>query len=134
MTDDLNTAYEDAAAAGDDCYNGAGGTESLLTPFGRGTGPSWQSLLAAAVERITSVTGHTPSTSTHPAEPTRTTRSGAEAARSATCRRRGRTRPRGRDPDEYDRLRRRVLWSMPTGLFVVGSRAGDRRNLMTATG
>ena len=40
--------------------------------------------------------------------------------------------PEGRDPDEYDRLRRRVLWSMPTGLFVVGSRAGDRRNLMTA--
>jgi flavin reductase (DIM6/NTAB) family NADH-FMN oxidoreductase RutF len=37
------------------------------------------------------------------------------------------------DPDgAYDRLRRRVLWSMPTGLFVVGSRHGDRRNLMTA--
>jgi flavin reductase (DIM6/NTAB) family NADH-FMN oxidoreductase RutF len=39
--------------------------------------------------------------------------------------------PVGED-DEYDRLRRRVLWSMPTGLFVVGSRHGDRRNLMTA--
>jgi len=39
--------------------------------------------------------------------------------------------PDGRDPDAYDRLRRRVLWSMPTGLFVVGSRAGERRNLMT---
>jgi flavin reductase (DIM6/NTAB) family NADH-FMN oxidoreductase RutF len=39
--------------------------------------------------------------------------------------------PEGRDPHEYDRLRRRVLWSLPTGLFVVGSRAGDRRNLMT---
>jgi flavin reductase (DIM6/NTAB) family NADH-FMN oxidoreductase RutF len=35
-------------------------------------------------------------------------------------------------PDEFDRLRRRVLWAMPTGLFVVGSRSGDRRNLMTA--
>ena len=34
--------------------------------------------------------------------------------------------------DAYDRLRRRVLWAMPTGLFVVGSRDGDRRNLMTA--
>ena len=33
--------------------------------------------------------------------------------------------------EEYDRLRRRVLWALPTGLFVVGSRAGDRRNLMT---
>jgi flavin reductase (DIM6/NTAB) family NADH-FMN oxidoreductase RutF len=40
--------------------------------------------------------------------------------------------PEGRDPDEYERLRRRVLWSMPTGLFVVGSRHRDRRNLMTA--
>ena len=40
--------------------------------------------------------------------------------------------PEGQDPDDYDRLRRRVLWSLPTGLFVVGSRAGDRRNLMTA--
>jgi flavin reductase (DIM6/NTAB) family NADH-FMN oxidoreductase RutF len=40
--------------------------------------------------------------------------------------------PPGRDPDEYDRSRRRVLWSLPTGLFVVGSRAGVRRNLMTA--
>ena len=44
--------------------------------------------------------------------------------------------PEGVDPDEYDRLRRRVLWSIPTGLFVVGSTAevdGERRyNLMTA--
>lgn len=40
--------------------------------------------------------------------------------------------PEGREPEAYDRLRRRVLWSMPTGLFVVGSRARDRSNLMTA--
>jgi len=33
--------------------------------------------------------------------------------------------------DEYDRLRRRVLWTMPYGLYVLGSRAGDRRNGMT---
>jgi flavin reductase (DIM6/NTAB) family NADH-FMN oxidoreductase RutF len=32
---------------------------------------------------------------------------------------------------DYDKLRRRVLWTMPYGLYVVGSRAGDRRNLMT---
>jgi flavin reductase (DIM6/NTAB) family NADH-FMN oxidoreductase RutF len=36
------------------------------------------------------------------------------------------------DPEEYDKLRRRVLWTFPSGLYVVGSRAGDRRNLMTA--
>lgn len=31
-----------------------------------------------------------------------------------------------------DRLRRRVLWAMPTGLYVVGSAAEGRANLMTA--
>jgi len=39
--------------------------------------------------------------------------------------------PPGVDPDDYDRLRRRVLWAMPTGLYLMGSRAGGRRNLMT---
>ena len=39
--------------------------------------------------------------------------------------------PEGVDPDEYDRLRRRVLWTMPSGLYVVGSRSGERRNAMT---
>ena len=40
--------------------------------------------------------------------------------------------PPGTDPEEYDRLRRRVLWSMPSGLYVIGARAGERRNGMTA--
>ena len=40
--------------------------------------------------------------------------------------------PDGVDPEEYDKLRRRVLWKMPSGLYVIGSRSGDRRNLMTA--
>jgi flavin reductase (DIM6/NTAB) family NADH-FMN oxidoreductase RutF len=39
--------------------------------------------------------------------------------------------PDGADPDEYDRLRRRVLWTMPSGLYVLGARDGDRRNGMT---
>ena len=40
--------------------------------------------------------------------------------------------PDGVDPDEYDRLRRRVLLTMPSGLYVVGSTDGaQRRNLMT---
>ena len=39
--------------------------------------------------------------------------------------------PEGRDPEEYDKLRRRVLWTMPSGLYVLGSRAGERRNGMT---
>jgi flavin reductase (DIM6/NTAB) family NADH-FMN oxidoreductase RutF len=43
--------------------------------------------------------------------------------------------PPGVDTDEareeYDKLRRRVLWSLPYGLYIVGSRSGDRRNGMT---
>jgi flavin reductase (DIM6/NTAB) family NADH-FMN oxidoreductase RutF len=40
--------------------------------------------------------------------------------------------PEGVDPDEYDRLRRRVFWTMPSGLYVVGSTdKGERRNGMT---
>jgi flavin reductase (DIM6/NTAB) family NADH-FMN oxidoreductase RutF len=32
---------------------------------------------------------------------------------------------------EYDRMRRRLLWKLPTGLYVLGVRVGDRRNGMT---
>jgi len=39
--------------------------------------------------------------------------------------------PEGRDAEEYDKLRRRALWTMPYGLYVLGTRAGDRRNGMT---
>jgi len=39
--------------------------------------------------------------------------------------------PPGEDAEQYDKLRRRVLWKMPSGLYVLGSRAGDRRNGMT---
>lgn len=39
--------------------------------------------------------------------------------------------PEGADPVEYDKLRRRVLWSMPSGLYVVGGRSGIKRNFMT---
>ncbi len=33
---------------------------------------------------------------------------------------------------DYDKMRRRVLWTMPSGLYVIGSRAGGQMNLMTA--
>jgi flavin reductase (DIM6/NTAB) family NADH-FMN oxidoreductase RutF len=43
--------------------------------------------------------------------------------------------PEGAESDEqqeeYDKLRRRVLWKMPYGLYVVGARDGERRNGMT---
>jgi flavin reductase (DIM6/NTAB) family NADH-FMN oxidoreductase RutF len=34
--------------------------------------------------------------------------------------------------DEFDRHRRRVLWALPTGLYLIGSRHGDDVNMMTA--
>jgi len=41
--------------------------------------------------------------------------------------------PDGVDPEEYDRLRRRVLWAMPAGLYIVGSTdRRERRNAMVA--
>jgi flavin reductase (DIM6/NTAB) family NADH-FMN oxidoreductase RutF len=42
--------------------------------------------------------------------------------------------PEGADPVEYDKLRRRVLWTFPSGLYVIGSRSADAsvQNLMTA--
>jgi flavin reductase (DIM6/NTAB) family NADH-FMN oxidoreductase RutF len=40
--------------------------------------------------------------------------------------------PDGADEEEYDKRRRRVLWKMPSGLYVIGSRDGTRLNLMTA--
>jgi flavin reductase (DIM6/NTAB) family NADH-FMN oxidoreductase RutF len=38
----------------------------------------------------------------------------------------------GDSPTGAERLRRRVLWALPTGLYLVGSRAQGRANLMTA--
>jgi flavin reductase (DIM6/NTAB) family NADH-FMN oxidoreductase RutF len=38
----------------------------------------------------------------------------------------------GSGHDEFDRQRRRVLWAMPTGLYLIGSRFEERANLMTA--
>jgi flavin reductase (DIM6/NTAB) family NADH-FMN oxidoreductase RutF len=35
------------------------------------------------------------------------------------------------EQEDYDKMRRRLLWTLPSGLYVVGSRAGERRNLMT---
>jgi flavin reductase (DIM6/NTAB) family NADH-FMN oxidoreductase RutF len=37
----------------------------------------------------------------------------------------------GGQADAYDRQRRRILWSMPSGLYVLGTRGAAGRNLMT---
>jgi hypothetical protein len=63
LTDDLNTAYTDAAAAGDDCYSGASGNASLLGRSARERA-KLAPLLTTAIDRIVSVTGRSPSTST----------------------------------------------------------------------
>lgn len=39
--------------------------------------------------------------------------------------------PPGVDPEGYDRLRRRVLWRMPSGLYLLGAAHGGTPNLMT---
>jgi flavin reductase (DIM6/NTAB) family NADH-FMN oxidoreductase RutF len=41
-------------------------------------------------------------------------------------------RPGLTEHDEFDRQRRRVLWALPTGLYLIGSRFEDGVNLMTA--
>ncbi len=63
LTTDLNNAYEDAAAAGDDCYKGSSGSTPLLQRS-HAERLKLPSLLATAVDRIAAVTGHAPSTST----------------------------------------------------------------------
>lgn len=63
LTDDLNTAYEDAAAAGDACYQGSGGNKALLARSAADRAKVVP-LLTVAVDRIETLTGHAPSTST----------------------------------------------------------------------
>ena len=65
LTNDLNTAYEKGAAAGDDCYDGAAGNARLLKRSAEER-VALLPLLRTALDRIESVTGHTPSTSTTP--------------------------------------------------------------------
>src|SRR5689334_14254094 len=41
--------------------------------------------------------------------------------------------PPDADPEEYDKRRRRLLWKVPSGLYVIGSTdKGNRRNAMTS--
>ena len=63
LTDDLNNAYEDGAAAGDDCFKGAGGSPSLLRRSAEER-KALLPLLTTALDRIASITGRTPSTTT----------------------------------------------------------------------
>lgn len=63
LTDDLNNAYEEAAAAGNDCYNGATGSAALLRRSAAERA-KLVPMLNTALERIGTITGHTPSTST----------------------------------------------------------------------
>jgi len=63
VTDDLSDAYNDAYAAGNDCYSGAGGNAALLAKSAvlrRET----LAELKVVVERITAISGVVPSTTT----------------------------------------------------------------------
>lgn len=63
LTTELNNAYEDAAAAGTDCYDGIGKNSSLMAKSARERG-ELPGFLSTAVARIEVLTGHVPSTST----------------------------------------------------------------------
>ena len=122
-------------AAGNDCYNGAAG-RGAAQAVGRRARGQLLPLLATAVDRIESVTGHPPSTSTTQpdgscGDPFGGCNGGREPEGMRVADGDLGAGPDGQDADAYDRMRRRVLWSMPTGLFVVGSRSGMQRNLMT---
>ena len=63
LTTALDTAYQVAAAAGSDCYNGASGNTGLLERSAAERA-RLATLLDAAVQRVTEVTGQTPTTDT----------------------------------------------------------------------
>ena len=63
VTDQLNAAYEDAAAAGNDCYSGASGNARLLRRSAAERSRI-ASMLSTAVDSIEAITGHAPATST----------------------------------------------------------------------
>ena len=63
LTDDLNNAYQDGAAAGDDCFKGASGTKALMRRSASER-KKLIPLLATATNRMSALTGHTTSTST----------------------------------------------------------------------
>ncbi len=39
--------------------------------------------------------------------------------------------PEGVEPEAYDRRRRRVLWQLPSGLYLLGTGRAEEKNLMT---
>jgi hypothetical protein len=63
LTNDLDAAYQDAAAAGTDCFDGANGHASLLTRSAHER-QRIAPLLETAYQRIEADTGQVPSTST----------------------------------------------------------------------
>lgn len=63
LTNDLSDAYNDAYAAGNDCYSGAGGNAALLAKSATLRRETLAEL-QAAVARVTAITGAVPSTTT----------------------------------------------------------------------
>jgi len=63
LTNDLNSAFETAATAGQNCYKGAAGTASLLDRSAIDRA-KLAALFGVAVDRVTTLTGKAPSTTT----------------------------------------------------------------------
>ena len=118
VTDILTRAYGLEGTAGNDCY-GASGNASLLGKSER-EGIEADALYDEAVQRIRAVDGKAPVTTTT-AGNSGNFGSGGDLRVSAVA-----------GGDELDRHRRRVLWALPTGLYLVGSRHEEECNLMTA--
>jgi hypothetical protein len=68
LTDELNNAFEDAAAAGNACYQGASGNKRELAASARQRA-KFLTLAQAVVEQYRALTGQTPSTTTTLAPP-----------------------------------------------------------------
>ncbi len=63
LTNELNAAYEDGAAAGDHCYQGASGNQALMRRSAKER-RQLVPLLSVALARMNALVGHTTSTST----------------------------------------------------------------------
>ena len=104
------SAYDLEGTAGTQCYD-AGATNPELLAKSQRNAAKAHALFERALIRIQAITGT-------PVATTTTTDNASKVGYS--------------DERGLDRHRRRVLWALPTGLYVIGSRHRDAVNLMTA--
>ena len=126
VTDLLTTGLGLEGTAGNECYN-AGATNTKLLAKSARNAIKAEALYTQVAPAHRSHRRQAPSSTT-----TTTDNSGTGRHLRMTRRTRHPTRRPTTSHDEFDRHRRRVLWALPTGLYLIGSRHGDEVNLMTA--